>query len=163
MILRLAEEKDVPALAGIYNYEVEHGTATFDVKPRTLSDRLDWFYAHNVGNHPLIVAEEDGKTVGYACLSPYRPKGAYSATVELSVYVHKDYRRRGIARKLMIRILDMARQDPSIHSVISVITSGNEASIYLHEELGFLHCGTMKEVGVKFGKYLDIDNYQMMV
>lgn len=163
MILRLAEEKDVPALAGIYNYEVEHGTATFDVKPRTLSDRLDWFYAHNVGNHPLIVAEEDGEAVGYACLSPYRPKGAYSATVELSVYVHKDYRRRGIARKLMIRILDMARQDPSIHSVISVITSGNEASIYLHEELGFLHCGTMKEVGVKFGKYLDIDNYQMMV
>lgn len=163
MILRLAEEKDVPALAGIYNYEVERGTATFDVKPRTLSDRLDWFYAHNVGNHPLIVAEEDGEAVGYACLSPYRPKGAYSATVELSVYVHKDYRRRGIARKLMIRILDMARQDPSIHSVISVITSGNEASIYLHEELGFLHCGTMKEVGVKFGKYLDIDNYQMMV
>lgn len=163
MEIRIAQEGDVPYLLDIYNYEVLHGEATFDINPRTLSERLDWYYAHNVGNHPLIVAVEDGHAVGYACLSPYRVKEAYAATVELSVYVHKDYRKRGIARKLMLHILSMAREDKRIHTVISVITGGNRASIHLHEELGFLHCGTIKEVGVKFGKYLDIENYQMMV
>lgn len=163
MEIRIAQEGDVPYLLDIYNYEVLHGEATFDINPRTLSERLDWYYAHNVGNHPLIVAVEDGHAVGYACLSPYRVKEAYAATVELSVYVHRDYRKRGIARKLMLHILSMAREDKRIHTVISVITGGNQASIHLHEELGFLHCGTIKEVGVKFGKYLDIENYQMMV
>lgn len=163
MEIRIAQEGDVPYLLDIYNYEVLHGEATFDINPRTLSERLDWYYAHNVGNHPLIVAVEDGHAVGYACLSPYRVKEAYAATVELSVYVHKDYRKRGIARKLMLHILSMAREDKRIHTVISVITGGNQASVHLHEELGFLHCGTIKEVGVKFGKYLDIENYQMMV
>lgn len=163
MEIRIAQEGDVPYLLDIYNYEVLHGEATFDINPRTLSERLDWYYAHNVGIHPLIVAVEDGHAVGYACLSPYRVKEAYAATVELSVYVHKDYRKRGIARKLMLHILSMAREDNRIHTVISVITGGNQASVHLHEELGFLHCGTIKEVGVKFGKYLDIENYQMMV
>lgn len=163
MVIRMAEEKDVPQLQNIYNYEVENGTATFDVNPRTLSDRLEWFYAHNVGNHPLIAAEEDGRVVGYASLSPYRVKEAYAATVELSVYVDKDYRKRGIARKLLIHILDLARQDERIHTVVSVITGGNEASVRLHEEFGFLDCGTIHEVGVKFGEYLDIINYQMIV
>ena len=116
-----------------------------------------------ISNHPLIVAVEDGHAVGYASLSPYRVKEAYAATVELSVYVHRDYRKRGIARKLTLHILNMAREDERIHTVISLITGGNQASIHLHEELGFLHCGTIKEVGVKFGKYLDIENYQMMV
>lgn len=163
MEIRIAQEEDIPYLLDIYNYEVLHGEATFDINPRTLSERLDWYYAHNISNHPLIVAVEDGHAVGYASLSPYRVKEAYAATVELSVYVHRDYRKRGIARKLTLHILNMAREDERIHTVISVITGGNQASIHLHEELGFLHCGTIKEVGVKFGRYLDIENYQMMV
>lgn len=163
MIIRIANERDVPYLLDIYNYEVLHGNATFDLNPRTLAERMDWFYEHNVGNHPLIVAEEDGRAVGYASLSAYRVKEAYAATVELSVYVDKAYRKRGIARKLMIEILELARQDERIHTVVSVITGGNTASIHLHEELGFLHCGTIREVGIKFGKWLDIENYQMMV
>ena len=163
MVIRIAQEDGVPYLLDIYNHEVLHGEATFDINPRTLSERLDWYYAHNISNHPLIVAVEDGHAVGYACLSPYRVKEAYAATVELSVYVHRDYRKRGIARKLTLHILNLAREDERIHTVVSVITGGNQASIHLHEELGFLHCGTIKEVGVKFGRYLDIENYQMMV
>ena len=163
MVIRIAEERDVPYLLDIYNYEVLHGNATFDLNPRTLADRMDWFYEHNVGNHSLIVAEENGRAVGYASLSAYRVKEAYAATVELSVYVDKEYRKRGIARRLMIEILELARQDERIHTVVSVITGGNTASIHLHEELGFLHCGTIREVGVKFGELLDIENYQMMV
>ncbi|MEY8356629.1 N-acetyltransferase family protein [Lachnospiraceae bacterium 54-53] len=163
MIIRIAEEKDLPALLDIYNYEVEHGLSTFDLNPKTMEERLAWYRAHNVGNHPLIVAEEDGKAVGYASLSSYRPKEAYAATVELSIYIDRDYRRRGIAGKLAVAILETAREREDIHTVISVITGGNEASIRLHELLGFVHCGTIREVGAKFGKMLDIENFQMMV
>ncbi len=163
MIIRTAEEKDMPELLDIYNYEVKCGLATFDINPKSMGERLVWFQEHNVGNHPLIVAEVDGKTVGYASLSSYRPKEAYKATVELSVYVNKDYRRRGIAGELAFAILETAKERDDIHTVISVITAGNEASIKLHERLGFVHCGTIREVGVKFGKKLDIENYQLMV
>lgn len=163
MIIRTAQEKDMPALLDIYNYEVEHGLATFDLNPKTMEERLLWFRAHNVGNHPLIVAEEDGKAVGYASLSSYRDKEAYEATVELSIYIDPAYRRRGIAGELAPTILKTAREREDIHTVISVITGGNEASIRLHERLGFVHCGTIREVGVKFGKLLDIENYQLMV
>lgn len=163
MIIRTAEEKDVPALLDIYNYEVKHGLATFDLNPKTMEEWLVWFRGHNVGNHPLIVAEEDGKAVGYASLSSYRSKEAYASTVELSVYIDKDYRRKGIAGKLSAAILETAKERDDIHTVISVITGGNEASIRLHERLGFVHCGIIREVGVKFGKMLDIENFQMMV
>ena len=124
---------------------------------------MKWFRAHNVDNHPLLVAEIDGRAVGYASLSEYREKEAYKRTVELSVYVDPEYRRMGVARALMEAILEEARSRDDIHMVISVITEGNEASIRLHEEFGFIHCGTMKEVGEKFGKLLDIDNFQLMV
>jgi L-amino acid N-acyltransferase YncA len=163
MVIRTAEEKDMPELLDIYNYEVEHGLATFDLNPKTMEERLVWFREHNVGNHPLIVAVEDGKAVGYASLSSYRPKEAYAATVELSVYIARDYRRRGIAGELAYAIIETAKERDDIHTVISVITGGNEASIRLHERLGFIHCGTIREVGVKFGKMLDIENYQMLV
>ncbi len=75
MEIRIAQEEDVPYLLDIYNYEVLHGEATFDINPRTLSERLDWYYAHNISNHPLIVAVEDGHAVGYACLSPLSCEG----------------------------------------------------------------------------------------
>lgn len=163
MIIRTAEEKDMPELLAIYNYEVEHGFATFDLTPKTMEERMVWFREHNIGNHPLIIAEEDGKAVGYASLSSYRPKEAYKTTVELSIYISRDYRRKGIAGKLASSIIEIARERDDVHSVISVITGGNEASILLHEHLGFEYCGTMKEMGMKFGKMLDIINYQLMV
>ena len=163
MNIRTAEEKDMQQLLDIYNYEAEHGFATFDFTPKTMEERMVWFREHNVKNHPLIVAEEDGKAVGYASLSAYRPKEAYKETVELSIYVDKDYRRRGIAGKLAVAILDMARDREDIHTVVSVITGGNDASMKLHEQLGFVHCGTIREVGKKFGKILDIENYQIIL
>ncbi|WP_026893232.1 GNAT family N-acetyltransferase [Lacrimispora aerotolerans] len=163
MIIRTAEEKDMPELLAIYNYEVEHGFATFDLTPKTMEERMVWFREHNIGNHPLIIAEEDGKAVGYASLSSYRPKEAYKTTVELSIYISRDYRRKGIAGRLASSIIEIARERDDVHTVISVITGGNEASILLHEHLGFEYCGTMKEMGMKFGKMLDIINYQLMV
>lgn len=163
MIIRTAKLRDLEQLLDIYNYEVLHGTATFDLNPKTLEERLIWFQEHNVGNHPLIVAEKEGKVVGYASLSPYRAKEAYIRTVELSIYIHPEYRRQGIARELMAEIVNMAKVDKNIHTVVSVITGGNEASVKLHGEFGFTYCGTLCEVGEKFGRSLDIVNYQLMV
>ncbi len=161
--IRTAQRTDIPALLDIYNYEVEFGVATFDLQPKTMEERTEWFAAHNVGNHPLIVALIEGEVAGYASLSSYREKEAYHSTVELSVYVGPSYRRQGVATILMEAILQLAREDENIHTVVSVITGGNEASIKLHERFGFTFCGRMREVGMKFGRYLDIENYQLIV
>lgn len=163
MYIRKAEISDLKALLDIYNHEVEHGTATFDTEPRTLEQREEWFYEHNVDNHPLLVADVDGQAVGYASLSAYRPKDAYRSTVELSVYVDPAHRGQGIAAKLMDAILEMARNDDRTHLVISIITGTNAASIHLHEKLGFTYCGTIREVGFKHGRFLDVVTYCLYV
>lgn len=163
MNIRTAVQTDLPAIVEIYNYEVVHSTASFDMQPKTVAQRQEWFDQHNQKNHPLIVAEEAGEVVGFACLSPYREREAYSATVELSIYVSHTHRRRGTATRLMEEILAMARQDTRTHTVISVITHGNAASIALHERFGFSYCGTLWDAGRKFEQWLGIDNYQLMV
>lgn len=161
-IIRKAEREDLPELLAIYNHEVENGVATLDLKPRTAEEWEKWFEAHGSGSHPIYTAVSDGKIAGYVSLSAYRDKEAYRSTAELSVYVAPDFRHRGIASELLAFILDKARADACIHNVVSVITSGNEASRHLHEKFGFCFCGTIREVGMKFGKYQDIDNYSLI-
>lgn len=163
MKIRKAEYKDLEALLEIYNYEVLYGIATLDLHPKAMEEWEKWFYAHNVENHPLLVAELNGQAAGYASLSPYREKEAYRSTVELSVYIDISYRRQGIATALMEAILEEAKKDEDTHLVVSVITAGNEASIRLHEKYGFAFSGTIHEVGMKFGRYLDIENYELRV
>lgn len=163
MIIRKAQAGDIEALLDIYNYEVENTTATFDLNKKTLEQWTQWFDCHNVGNHPLIVAEVCGVVAGYASLSTYREKEAYKSTVELSVYVATDFRRQGVATALMQEILRLAKEDKVTHTVVSVITSENTESVRLHEKFGFRYCGTIHEVGVKFGKYLSISNYELQV
>lgn len=163
MLIRKAEIKDLKELLDIYNYEVKNGVSTLDLELKTLEERKEWFYSHNVGNHPLFVAEVDDRVAGYASLSSYRDKEAYKSTVELSIYIGPDYRNQGIASALMKFILDEAKKDDSIHTVVSVITAGNEASCKLHQKFGFEFCGTIKEVGMKLGKYRDIQNYRLGV
>lgn len=164
MIIRKAKQRDLSAITDIYNYEVLNGTATFDIKPKSTEERQQWFDLHNKENHPLIVSEnEEGKICGYASLSPYREKEAYRSCVELSVYVAHDSRRQGIATALMSEIINLAKKDTNTHTIVSVITAGNEASKKLHERFGFDFCGTISEVGMKFGKYLSIDNYCLIV
>lgn len=163
MLVRKAELKDLEDLLKIYNYEVLYGISTLDIHPKTIAEWRQWFDAHNIDNHPLLVAQAEGHVAGYASLSAYREKEAYCSTVELSVYVDVSYRSRGIGDMLMKAILDMAKEDERIHMVVSVITGGNEASIRLHDKYGFAYCGSIHEVGVKFGKYRDIENYELRV
>ncbi len=163
MLIRKAEQKDLKELLDIYNYEVVNGVATLDLNPRSLEEWQFWFDHHNMENHPLYVAVEGGRVAGYSSLSSYREKEAFRSTVELSIYVEKDFRSRGIATELMAFVLDLARADERTHSVVSVVTAGNEASCKLHEKFGFTYCGTIPEVGMKFGVYRDIVNYWLGV
>lgn len=163
MIIRKAERTDIAELLEIYNYEVLNGVSTLDINPRTTEQWTDWFENHNIKNHPLIVSEENGVITGYASLSSYRAKEAYASTVELSVYIHPEHRGKGVGTALMSKIITMAKEDPTVHTVVSVITSGNAASERLHGKFGFIFSGEVKEVGVKFGRYLDISNYYLIV
>ena len=162
--IRIAEEKDLPALLDIYNDEVLHGISTLDLNPRTMAEWREWFAHHNVDNHPRLTAEtENGKVAGYASLSEYRDKEAYRSSVELSIYVARSCRGKGVASVLMETILDMARADDRTHLVVSVITDGNEASQRLHDKFGFTFCGIVPEVGMKFDRYQNIRNYALLV
>ena len=163
MEIRVARREDLQQLLDIYNYEVVHGVATLDLQPKSLEELGQWFDAHNIKNHPLLVAEQAGRVAGYASLSPYRSKEAYHSTVELSIYIGPGFRRQGVATALMEAILREARQDPETHTVVSVITDGNEASRKLHEKFGFTYCGAIREVVMKFGAYQDILNFSLIV
>ncbi len=162
-MIRTATINDLPAMLEIYNYEITNTLATFALDEMTLKDREPWFYEHNKDNHPLFACELDGKVVGYVSLSSYRNMQAYASTVELSVYVHHEYQGRGIGNEMMEFILDYARRDPTIHMIISVITSVNEKSIKMHEKFGFSFCGKIPEAGFKSGEYRDIVNYCLIV
>lgn len=163
MIIRQAQEKDLPDLVEIYNYEIEFGTATFDIEKVGIEDRRPWFDAHNMDNHPLIVCEIDGRAVAYASLSTLNSKDAFRGTVELSVYVHQDWRGRGIGKKMTEAVIDMARKDPVTHRVVSLITGENTASNRMHEKLGFRFIGTLTEAGFKHGRYLDLNYWELPV
>ena len=163
LIIRSIAKDDVFACLTIYNYEVEHGVATLDLEPRTLEEWHEWYKAHSDEHHPIIVGIIDDVVVGYASLSPYRLKDAFKSTVELSIYIHQDYRGQGVATRLMERILEMAKEDTMIHNIVSVITAGNEESTKLHNRFGFTYCGLTPEVGFKHGKYQNTETYALLV
>ena len=169
--IRPATEDDLPALLEIYNYEVLNGTATYDDEPATLEGRRAWMAAHDTGEaaltgtHPLLVAVADGApdAIGYASLSAWRGRGGYVSTAELSVYVHQDWRGKGIGTALMTHILDYARSCDALHCILSVIDSSNAGSIRLHERLGFTEVGRMSETARKFGRWLDDVYLELLV
>lgn len=163
LVIQLITKNDISACLAIYNYEVEHGVATLDLEPRTLEEWREWYNAHSDEHHPIIVGIINDVVVGYASLSPYRLKDAFKSTVELSIYIHQDYRGQGVATRLMERILEMAKADTMIHNVVSVITAGNEGSTKLHNRFGFTYCGLTPEVGFKHGKYQDTETYALLV
>ena len=160
MKIRAATEGDLDAILEIYNDAVINTTATFDTEPRTLEKQRAWFFAHQK-NHPVMVAEESGTIQGWASLSPWSDRCAYDTTVEVSVYVHRDFRGGGIGSALLQSVI-LEGKKLEIHTVLSRITQGNEASIHLHEKAGFRHVGVMKEVGFKFGRFLDVQMMQLI-
>ena len=163
LVIQSITKNDISACLAIYNYEVINGVATLDLEPRTLEEWHEWYNAHSDEHHPIIVGTVNDVVVGYASLSPYRLKDAFKSTVELSIYIHQDYRGQGVATRLMERILEIAKEDTMLHNVVSVITAGNEESTKLHNRFGFTYCGLTPEVGFKHGKYQDTETYALLV
>jgi len=160
--VRLVEPGDAAALLAIYNPEVLESTVTFDLVPRTIDEQRDWIDEHR-GGHPAVVAvDAQSAVVGYASLSPYRPRAAYNSTVEDSVYVHRDHQGRGVGRRLLDELLVVGRAS-GFHAVIARIVGGHEASIALHARCGFELVGVEREVGRKFGKWLDVVEMQLIL
>jgi L-amino acid N-acyltransferase YncA len=156
VLVRLARLDDAEALRTIYNSEVTGSTVTFDLVPRSPDDQRAWLAAH-AGAHPAVVAEasEGGPVVGFGSLSPYRDRPAYSTTVEDSVYVDDGWRGKGVGRALLGELVNLAGRH-GFHSVIGRIVGGHEASIALHRACGFELVGVEREVGRKFGRWLDV-------
>ncbi len=160
-LIREAKETDLSRITEIYNWAVANTTASFDINPQTIEQRAVWFSHYN-GRHPLIVYEIDGYVAGYASLSEFRSKEGYKDTCELSVYIDPQYQRRGIGMELMVSIIETGKKT-GFHVIMSGITADNEISVKMHEKLGFELCGHMKEVGYKFGRYLDCLFYQLIL
>jgi L-amino acid N-acyltransferase len=152
--LRSARLDDAEAIRQIYNAEVTTSTVTFDIVPRTLEDQRRYL-SDRSGAHAVIVATQDDKVVGYGALSPWRSKPAYSTSVEDSVYVHPGHQGQGIGKLLLAELCRVATAR-GFHAVFARIVGGHEASIRLHEALGFELVGTEREVGRKFGRWLDV-------
>jgi phosphinothricin acetyltransferase len=152
--IRLATVEDAEAIRAIYNVEVTTSTVTFDLEPRSLAAQRDWL-AMRSGAHSAIVAVDGGELIGFASLSPWKDRPAYRTSVEDSVYVHRDHQGRGIGRVLLARLLDVANES-GFHAVFGRIVGGHEASIGLHQALGFEVIGVEREVGRKFGRWLDV-------
>ena len=161
VVIRLAAAGDAEAIRRIYNHEVEHTTHTFDLVPRTLEDQRAWLRDRE-GALGVLVAEIDGAVAGFASLSEYRARAAYRTSVESSVYVDESARGRGLGQRLMQELVRVA-EARGFHTMIARIAGGHEASIRLHQAAGFSTAGVEKEVGRKFGGWLDVVVMQRML
>lgn len=161
MLLRPATAADAAATAAIYNAEVTGSRVTFDLVTRTVEEQAEWLDARS-GALEVVVAEIDGAVAGFASLSPYRDRPAYRTTVEDSIYVAADHRGAGVGRALMDEIVAVARER-GFHSVIARIVADHDASIRLHRAVGFEHVGVEREVGRKFGRWLDVAVMQLLL
>ena len=161
VIVRLATEADVPAILDIYNEAILHTTATFDIEPQTLDERLQWF-RETRPPHCVIVAEEEGDVVGWGCLRGFRPRVAYRFTAEDSVYIDEKHRGSGVGTLLLAELIERAKEG-GFHTVIAGMTEGNPASEALHKRFGFVEAGREREVGYKFERWLDVVWMQLML
>jgi L-amino acid N-acyltransferase len=159
--IRPAEESDVSALTEIYNEAILATTGTFDTEPRSADERTRWFRGHD-SRHPIFAAVADGRIVGWSSLSVWSDRSAYDATGEVSVYVTESARGRSVGRALLAALIEAAASR-GYHTLLARVAEGNDASLRLHTSLGFASVGVMREVGIKFGRRLDVHLLQRMI
>ena len=160
-ILRLAEERDLPAINAIYNHYVEHSTCTYQIAPETEEARAAWFHAHDA-LHPVTVAERAGEIAGWGSLNVYHPREAYTRTVENSLYVRAGVQRQGIGRVLLRDLVERARALDH-HTILAAISAEQSGSIALHAALGFVEAGRFRELGWKHARWLDVVVLQLIL
>jgi phosphinothricin acetyltransferase len=162
MLVRIASADDLPEIVRIYNHAIETSTATFDLTPYSVDQRLGWFEQFGA-THPLLVAEgEAGTVAGFAYYLPYRAKEGYRFTKETTIYVDARYQRRGTGSALYAALVDHARR-AGVHALIAVLGGRNPASEAFHVSFGFQLTGRNPEVGWKFGQWVDTYTYQLIL
>ena len=161
MKIRKAKIEDLETITEIYNYSIINSVATFDTVPKTMDYQKEWFY-HHTDKYPLLVAEDTGGIVGWVSLSQWSDRCAYDKTAEISVYVNKNNQGRGIGNKLIVNIINCAKKK-NLHTIIARIDGENEISVHLHKKNGFNYIGSLKEVGFKFNKYIDVHLMQLIL
>lgn len=159
-MMRPATATDAPALCAIYNHYIEHTTVTFEEEP-IAPDEMARRMAEVMDAYPWLVWEEEGQVLGYAYGRPYHYRSAYRYTVEAAIYLDHTATGRGIGRQLYPELLNRL-QAQGMHAIIGAIALPNEASVGLHEKLGFTKVGHMREVGLKFGQWLDVGYWQLL-
>lgn len=152
--IRKATIDDIQDITSIYNEAILKTVATFDTNEKSIDEQITWFESHG-SNNPIIVAEYNGIIAGWASLSLWSDRCAYSDTAEISVYVKEKYQNKGVGKKLIQEIVKAGEQS-GLHTLIARITEGNKVSVNLHKSVGFEYIGVMKECGYKFGKRLDV-------
>ncbi len=163
MLIRQAREDDLSVICEIYNDAVANTTAIWNETIVDVANRSAWLKARSEAGYPVLVAISDaGEIVGYASFGDWRAFDGYRHTVEHSVYVQSDSRGGGIGRKLMLALIAEAERLDK-HVMVAGIESENTASIGLHQQLGFTETGRMREVGTKFGRWLDLTFMQLVL
>jgi phosphinothricin acetyltransferase len=160
LAIRQATPADLGQITEIYNDAIQKTTATFDTEPKTLEEQESWFANHDA-SHPILIAEQDGLVTGWASLSQWSDRCAYNATAEIALYVKKEYRGKEIGKELMKAIIQEGKT-AGLHTVIARIAGSNKISADLCKSFGFQYIGTMREVGKKFDKLLDVHLMQFI-
>jgi L-amino acid N-acyltransferase len=160
--VRDAIEEDIPAMLEIYNDIIANTTAVWHYDPHTLAMRREWFEQRRQQGFPIFVAVEDGKLLGFSSIGSFRPWPGYKHTVENSVYVASDSRGKGIANLLMPPLINAAKQ-LNLHAIVAGIEAENTTSIALHKKFGFVEVAHFKEVGFKFGRWMDLKFLELIL
>ena len=156
-------EQHADPILEIINEIILHSTAVYEYRPRPRESMAAWFQSKEAGRFPVVGAvDDDDALLGFAAYGSFRARPAYKYTVEHSVCVHCDHRGRGIGKALMERLIVLAREQQR-HVMVGGVDMGNRESIALHERLGFVHSGTIKQAGFKFGRWLDLGFYQLVL
>lgn len=160
--MRPAVLADAEAIRTIYNHEVVHTAATFDLVPRTLAEQEAWLDARSGAFTAVVAVDDDEVVVGFGALSPYKERAAYRTSVEDSVYVRRDLGGKGVGSLILGTLLEIAA-DSGFHAVFARINASGEASIALHAKLGFTLVGVEREVGRKFNRWHDVALMQRLL
>jgi len=155
IIIRNGTDQDLPAILEIYNEVILNTTSVYSEQPHTLEMRTTWFKERTTANFPVIVAEQNGNIVGFASYGNFRVWPCYRFTVEHSVYIHTAHRGKGISKLLLTDIIAHAK-NAGLHAMIAGVDGENAVSLQLHRSFGFVQVAHFKEVGFKFGRWLDL-------
>ncbi|RZZ85011.1 GNAT family N-acetyltransferase [Pseudoxanthomonas winnipegensis] len=162
-LVRCTHDQHAAAILDIFNDAILHSTALYEYAVRTPATMAAWFKAKGDGGFPVIGLEDaHGTLLAFGSYGTFRAFPAYKYSVEHSVYVHPDHRGQGLGRVVVQALIEAARAQ-GLHAMIGGIDASNTASVTLHERLGFRHVGTLPQVGFKFGRWLDLAFYQLLL